>query len=87
MIILLKKISLILAFLLIIPTVAYGAGSSAAAAIVMDADTGEILYEKNIYSELSMASTTKIMTSLIACESGKLNETVTVSEKILLFSA
>lgn len=79
----LKKISLLLALLLLIPTAAYGAGSSAVAAIVMDANTGEILFEKNIYSELSMASTTKIMTSLIACESGRLDETVTVSGEML----
>ncbi len=66
-----------------IPMSAYAAGSSAAAAIVMDADTGEILYEQNIYSQLSIASTTKIMTSLLACESGRLDETVTITPEML----
>ena len=54
---------------------------SATSAILIDADTAEILYEKNAYEKRSMASTTKIMTGIIAVESGMLNETVTVTEK------
>ena len=79
----LKKFSLILAFLLFIPTVAYGADCSAASAIVIDGLTNEILYEKNAYEERSMASTTKIMTSLIACESGKLDDVVSVTDEMV----
>ncbi|MBO4425372.1 MAG: hypothetical protein J5776_00025, partial [Clostridiales bacterium] len=37
-------------------------------AILMDADTGSILYEKNIYERFYPASTTKILTTLVALE-------------------
>lgn len=45
---------------------------SAKAAIVISADTCEILYEHNSNEKLPMASTTKIMTTLICLESGDL---------------
>ncbi len=51
---------------------------SAEAAVLMAADTGEILFSKNKDKKMSMASTTKIMTSLIALESGKQKNTITV---------
>lgn len=53
----------------------------AGAAIVMDAKSKRILYEKNAYSKMSMASTTKIMTAIIALENGSLDDVVTVSRK------
>lgn len=49
---------------------------SAESAIVLNADTGEILYSKNPYEKRGMASTTKIMTSLVALEYGNLDDTV-----------
>lgn len=49
---------------------------SAQSAIVLNADTGEILYSKNPYEKRGMASTTKIMTSLIALEYGDPDFTV-----------
>ena len=52
---------------------------SAKSAVLIDAGSGRVLYEHNSYERLPMASTTKIMTGLIACESEKLNETVKVS--------
>ena len=82
----LKKISvLFFAFLLLVPihTKAYAQDCSAAAAIVIDADSLEILYEKDIHTERSMASTTKIMTSLIACESGGLDSIVTITSEMV----
>ncbi len=45
-------------------------GISAAAAVVINAQTGEILYENNADARLPMASTTKIMTALLLCELG-----------------
>lgn len=45
----------------------------------MDADTYEVLYQKNADEQRSIASTTKILSSIIACESGRLSETVTVT--------
>lgn len=47
---------------------------SAKAAVVISADTGEILFEHNSNEKLPMASTTKIMTTLICLESGNLDE-------------
>lgn len=84
MIILLKRIICVFtSLILLVPCVAYGAYSSASSAIVMDADTSEILFEKNIYEERSIASTTKILTSYIACESGRLDEKVTVTDEMV----
>lgn len=42
--------------------------TSAKSAIVIEAKTGRVLFEKNKDEKLAMASTTKIMTALIACE-------------------
>lgn len=50
---------------------------SARSSVVINAETKEILYEKNSHEKLSMASTTKIMTSILALESGRLNDVVT----------
>ncbi|SFS00563.1 D-alanyl-D-alanine carboxypeptidase family protein [Anaeromicropila populeti] len=49
-------------------------------AIVMDAATGLILYEKNIHEVHYPASITKILTTLIALENSSLNEIVTYSK-------
>ncbi len=55
-------------------------GISASSAIVMVADTGEVLYQHNAHVRRSMASTTKIMTALLALENADLKKEVTVSE-------
>lgn len=65
------------------PTVAFCADCSASSAIVMDGLTNEVLYEKNVHEERSIASTTKIMTALVACESGKLDDVVTVTDEMV----
>lgn len=52
---------------------------SAQAAILMDANTGVILYSKNIHERLYPASTTKIMTTLLAMENGNLDDMVEFS--------
>jgi len=51
----------------------------AEAAIVMEMNTHTILYAKNIHEELYPASTTKIMTCLLAAQNCSLDETVTFS--------
>ncbi len=55
--------------------------TSARAAVIMDVNSGRILYSKNMDEKLAMASTTKIMTTFVAIESGRLEEKVTVSRK------
>lgn len=47
---------------------------SAKAAVLISADTGEVVYAKNCMEKLPMASTTKIMTTLLCLESGGLDE-------------
>lgn len=53
---------------------------TAGAAILMDVDTGTILYKKNINEKFYPASITKILTTLIAVENSKMDEVVTFSE-------
>lgn len=54
---------------------------SAQSAILMEAETGTILYEKNIHERLYPASITKILTGLIAMEQCSLDEKVSFSQK------
>ena len=56
-------------------------GVSAQAAVLMEQSTGRILYGKNEHEPMRIASITKIMTAILAIESGRLNETVTVSDQ------
>lgn len=48
-------------------------------AVLMDGHSGRILYEKDGYEILPMASTTKIMTCILALEHGDLDDMLTVS--------
>jgi D-alanyl-D-alanine carboxypeptidase len=50
-------------------------------AILVDADTGQILYEKDMHKPMRPASTTKIMTGLLALERGTLTDTLTMTEE------
>lgn len=52
----------------------------ALSAALIDADSGRVLYEKNGYDVRAMASTTKIMTLILALEYGNLDDLVTVSD-------
>ncbi len=53
---------------------------SAASAVLMDADTGRVLYEKDRHTPRLIASITKLMTALVALESGHdLEEVVTIA--------
>lgn len=51
----------------------------ARSALLLDASNNRVLYEKNGYAVMPMASTTKIMTAILALEYGNLEDTVTVS--------
>ncbi len=62
-------------------TVFYAHGEetvSARSAILMEASTGTVLYEKEPDERSLIASTTKLMTALVAIENARLCETVTV---------
>jgi len=76
-----KKL-LILIFTLIMSTNVYAAELDivSRAAVLMDCKTGRVLWQKNMNEEMAMASTTKIMTAIIALESGMLEDTVAASK-------
>ncbi len=57
----------------------YAAGDHAAGAVLMDAESGRVLYGHDAHKPRLIASTTKLMTALVAVErAGDLDETVTV---------
>ena len=81
-----RIISFVLAFLMSLtfnfPSYAQ-IDTSAKSAVLMCLENGEILYSKNSDVRMSMASTTKIMTSLIALEQGFPNKEIVVTKDML----
>lgn len=69
-----KKILLVLVFLLCI--------NVNASIVVMDADSGRILYSKNKNERKLIASTTKIMTTIVALENANLSDVLKVGDEI-----
>lgn len=78
-----KKIIIIITLFLIFPINVFAISVSSNNAILIDEDSGRILYSKNIDEKCLIASTTKIMTAVLAIESGKLDEIVTINESVL----
>ena len=83
----LLSILLFLHLIVIVLPVEAGAASGedslalyAQSAVLMDADTGRILYAKNAEEQRPMASTTKIMTLILALENANPDDIVTVSD-------
>lgn len=75
-----------IAFLLLLPGVAAAEAKPdvpAQAAYLIEANSGRVLYAKNENARLPMASTTKIMTALLAVESGRMDETVAVPKEAI----
>ena len=56
---------------------------SAKACIMIEAVTGNVIYEKNSHDRLPMASTTKIMTTILSLESGDLDTQFTVDSNAI----
>lgn len=76
-----KKIFvLILAFCAVMCSLipAYALDVSARSAVLIDADSGSVLYQKDADVRLPMASTTKIMTALVALENADTDTVVTI---------
>ena len=81
-----KFLSLILSFLVFIPCLMVNAHAieifvSAKSAILVDANTLEVLYAKNEHEKRGIASTTKILTSLIALEYGSPQKEIIASKE------
>ncbi|RFU67795.1 D-alanyl-D-alanine carboxypeptidase [Peribacillus saganii] len=58
-------------------------GVSARNAVLMEQDSGRVLYEVNAHEKRRIASITKIMTAILALESGKMDQTVKISDKAI----
>lgn len=68
----------------VLTTPARAVGTSASAAILVDVDSGRVLYTQNADARMLIASTTKIMTALVAIENGDLSGIVTVGRDATL---
>ena len=77
-----KKIIIIIS-LLIIPINVLAYNDTSESSIVMDINSGRVIYQKNADKKMLIASTTKIMTAIIALENGKLNKKVKVGNEVL----
>jgi len=67
-------------FMCFIPVYGYTPEITTPSAILIDAKTGKVLYEKNSDEKRYPASTTKVMTGLLAAEHGKMDEVVTIGK-------
>jgi len=65
------------------PSYADDLNLSGESAILIDVDTLEILYSKNPHQKLYPASTTKIMTGILAIELGNMDDIVTVDQEVV----
>lgn len=84
-----KLVSLLLVFGVVLPffrsrAYAEGISVSAASAIVIEAETGTVLFAKNADDRRAMASTTKIMTAILTIEAGDLDKKFTVDPYAIL---
>ena len=79
-----KKLGIIcLGLFLLFPYSVQAISTSATSSILMDMDSGRIIYENNSHEVRSVASISKIMTAILAIESKKLDKTVKVSDVVL----
>lgn len=69
--------------ILVMPINVFGLSLSCRSCVLMDSDSGRVLYEKDKDNPRLIASITKIMTAILAIESGRLEEEVTVGEEVL----
>jgi D-alanyl-D-alanine carboxypeptidase len=54
------------------------------AAIIVDFESGSVIFEKNSSEKLQIASITKLMTAIVALEKGNIDDTVSVSTEAAL---
>ena len=76
-----KKV--ILLFVLFLPFNVLAFGSNAKSAILMDMDSGRILYGKDIHYVQSVASISKVMTAICVIENTNINKEIVVGDEIL----
>ena len=69
--------------ILFIPVNVFALSDTSKSSIVMDVDSGRILYQKNSHEKRLIASTTKIMTFLVAVENMDVNKKIVVGDEVL----
>src|SRR5690625_5620217 len=80
----LRVFILIIPCLFLFPTIGQAeTTTSAHQAVLIEQESGRILYDKNSHEQRPIASLTKVMTAIIAIESGQLNDIVTPSERAI----
>lgn len=67
----------------LLPISVYAISDTAKSTIVMDMNSGRVLYEKNADEQRLIASITKIMTAVLAIENMPLDTEITVGEEVL----
>ncbi|HPE15299.1 MAG TPA: hypothetical protein PLT65_05745 [Bacilli bacterium] len=72
-----------ISILLLFPITINAIEVSSKSLIVVDGDSHRVLYEKNAYEKRLIASTTKIMTAIVAIENSNLYDAVTTGEEVL----
>lgn len=80
-----KVFSLLTAFIILFSNICFAKEPNIAStsAILVEASTGKILFEKNAYDKMYPASTTKVMTAILTLENCDLNEMATVSRNAI----
>lgn len=76
-----KKILFLL--VLFLPFKIFAYGTSAKSAILMDMDSGRIIYGKDVHYVQSVASISKIMTAIVAIENSDVEKEVTIGDEVL----
>lgn len=76
------KVKILVILIMLLPIYTKAFTTSATSAIVMDIDTNKVIYANNVNNKRAVASISKIMTAIIALESGKENDTVTVTDVV-----
>lgn len=79
-----KKIFAVLIIFIILTTSnCYAISVSSYSAVLMDSDSGRVLYQKNPDAQRLIASITKLMTAIIAIENGNLESEIIVGDEVL----
>lgn len=82
-----KAIVFVVTLAVMLPVFTFNASAvstSAVSAVLIEAETGTVLYEKNAHEQRAMASTTKIMTAILTIEAGDLDREFTVDSYAIM---
>ncbi len=74
---------LIFLLILFLPFKVFGYSTSARSAILMDMDSGKVIYGKDVHYVQSVASISKIMTAIVAIENSDIEKEITIGDEIL----